>query len=100
MELSFEEFCRFHYRRLEGEPTLKSYGPILVLVGLSLIFTVGRFFVPHQSPSLPGTYQAFAHLFVGGLLGAYFADRQERHDCLYIALSLSGVELLAFLVSR
>jgi hypothetical protein len=70
----------------------------LLLAAAALAFAVGRFFMEHRSPSLPGTYQAFAHLFVGGLLGAYFADRQGRRDCLYLALALSGVELLAFLV--
>jgi peptidoglycan/LPS O-acetylase OafA/YrhL len=76
------------------------YAVTLILIALSTAFAVVRFAVGHRDPSLPGTYQALAHLFVGGLLGAWLVDRQGRRDCLYLALALSAVELLAFVVGR
>jgi hypothetical protein len=40
-------------------------------------------------------FQAMAHLFVGGLFGAYFAGRQKL--LLWLGIGLSVAELAAFL---
>lgn len=71
-----------------------------VVVGVALLFAVARFFVPHgPAPSLPGTYQAFAHLFVGGLFGGWLA-RRDRNWLWWLAAGLTGVEVAAFAAGR
>lgn len=40
-------------------------------------------------------FQAAAHLFVGGLFGAYFAGKKRHH--LILGLGLSALELACFL---
>ena len=40
---------------------------------ISLLCGIGRFFIPGHDLSLPGTYEAFAHIWVGFLL-AYCID--------------------------
>jgi uncharacterized membrane protein YfcA len=37
-------------------------------------------------------FQAVAHVFVGGLFGAYIADRKQS-DCLRLAILLSLIEV-------
>jgi hypothetical protein len=69
-----------------------------VLAAVSLSFATGRFFVPTHELSKAGTYEAFAHLFVGGLVGAWLATREMCY--LWLALALSAVELTAFLMTR
>ena len=59
---------------------------------------VARFFLPAHSPTVAGSYQAFAHLFVGGLFGAYFASRKKF--LLYIALALTVLEVVAAVITR
>ena len=44
-------------------------------------------------------FQATAHLFVGGLFGAWLKDRKDR-ILLITAIVLSMVELLCFLLLR
>jgi hypothetical protein len=61
----------------------------------ALVLAVGRFFVPTRELSAAGSYQAFAHLFVGGLAGAWCASRRWVFLVLFVALTL--VELVAFL---
>ena len=68
--------------------------PILLLASLAVVFGVARFFVPGEPLSLPGAYKDFAHLFVGGLIGAAIVS--GRRDFWLIAGGLIAVELLAF----
>jgi hypothetical protein len=72
----------------------------VVLILLAALFAVARLFVGHREPSLAGSYQALAHLFVGGLLGAWLVDRQQWAWCGWLALGLSAVEVLAFVLGR
>lgn len=44
---------------------------IVFLVVCAAALGVGRFFVPSHELSLAGSYEAVAHLFVGGLIGAW-----------------------------
>jgi hypothetical protein len=44
----------------------------LLIVAVALVFAVARFFMPSHALSPAGSYEAFAHLFIGGLLGACF----------------------------
>ena len=69
----------------------------LVLVIASLAFAVGRFLIETHPLSLSGTYRAFAHLFVGGLIGAWLASRDRK--LLYMVVCLSVLELSAFFLS-
>ena len=72
------------------------YGPYPMYLTclFALAFCVGRFFVPGHGLSLPGTYEAFAHLFVGGLIGGWVVCRKSW--LLYVVGVMSLVELLAF----
>jgi hypothetical protein len=74
--------------------------PLVILCVFTLAFAAGRFAIPHRSLSWPGTYQALAHLFVGGLVGAYLADRKANQELFWLAVFLSAVELVAFVVLR
>lgn len=65
------------------------------LAFIALVFAVVRFFMPTHPLSPSGSYEAFAHLFVGGLFGAWLASRQTYY--LLLGLALSAVELVAFL---
>ena len=66
---------------------------ILVAVG----FAIGRFFITPRLdlPTAEGSYEAFAHLFVGGCFGFSVGRRDWRPAIVAIALSL--VELFAFI---
>jgi hypothetical protein len=71
----------------------RTHTALLCLAALAL--AVGRFFVPTRELSAVGTYQAFAHLFVGGLAGAWCASRRWVFLVLFVVLA--AVELVAFL---
>jgi hypothetical protein len=71
---------------------------VLIAV-LTVALTVGRLtLVSHVEPSVGGTYTAFAHLIVGGMIGAWLVTRKQLYGL--PALFLSAVELLAFFVTR
>ncbi len=72
--------------------------PTFWLVLVCVVFSVLRFFMPTHSLSLPGTYQAFAHLFIGGLIGAWLVSKEKSY--LFMLLALSAVELVAFFTLR
>ncbi len=65
-----------------------------ILGFLALIMAGIRFFIPTHPLSPSGSYEAVAHLFVGGLIGAFLASKQKGY--LAIAGLLSLVELVAF----
>jgi hypothetical protein len=74
---------------------LSCWRTILVSLGC-LLCAVGRFLIPGHALSLPGTYEAFAHLWVGGLLGAWCCSRNWR---LLAAVGLLSVlEVVLFLL--
>jgi uncharacterized membrane protein YdcZ (DUF606 family) len=73
--------------------TCRSCVTYLVLL-VALAFCLARPFAPGHGVSLAGSYEAFAHLFVGGLLGAWVVCR--RWWLLYVVGVMSLVELLAF----
>lgn len=65
------------------------------VVGIIAIIMAGaRFTIPVHPITPHGSYEAFAHLFVGGLIGAWLAS--WKHFYLFVALALSAVELVAF----
>lgn len=50
-------------------------------------------------PTATGSYEAFAHLFVGGLIGAWLVKRTEWL-WLEMAVAVSLLELVMFLVQK
>ncbi len=68
----------------------------LVIIGAVLIAGI-RPFMPLHSASLQGSYEALAHLVVGGLFGAWLANRARW--LLMTALALSAVEVLCAISS-
>ena len=68
----------------------------LVVIGAVLI-AGKRPFMPLHSVSLQGSYEALAHLVVGGLFGAWLANRARW--LLITALGLSAVEVLCAISS-
>ena len=67
---------------------------------LLIAFGVGiaRPFLTRHPLSLAGSYEAFAHLFIGGLIGAWLISRERLYLGLVIALSV--VELVSALLLR
>lgn len=71
-----------------------------VICLLSLAVVVGRCLITPRLdlPTVEGSYEAFAHLFVGGLFGAWAVNRKK--SILFYAVGISLFELLAFLVQK
>lgn len=67
----------------------------LCLVLIVALLSVIRFSMPSHPVSVNGSYEALAHLYVGGLLGAWLVSR--RYFYLILVGILSGIELFAFL---
>jgi hypothetical protein len=42
---------------------------IILIVFISVLFGIGRFYIPGHALTLPGTYETFAHIWSGFLLG-------------------------------
>lgn len=68
---------------------------------------LGRLFWGHREPSWRGSYEASAHVFVGGLLAYWLAGFQMEPSrrglprlCGWLALALSALELAAFFWTR
>ena len=71
---------------------------LVLLVLICIMFSVARFFIPTHPLSPHGSYEAFAHLFVGGLIGAWLATKEKLY--LILTVLLSAVELTAFLTLK
>jgi hypothetical protein len=65
-----------------------------LLPALCAGLAIGRFFVPTHGLSPAGSYEAVAHLVVGGLAGAWLVSK--RWDYLGLLVGLTAVELVAF----
>ena len=63
----------------------------LVIIAVVLI-AIARPFMPVHAVSWQGIYEALAHTVVGGLLGAWLANRERW--LLVTALAFSAVEVL------
>lgn len=64
---------------------------LLVITAVVLVGIV-RPFMPMHAVSWQGSYEAMAHIVVGGLLGAWLANRERW--LLMAALAISAVEVL------
>lgn len=69
----------------------------LILMAALAIGLVRPFLDSHPV-SHAGSYEALAHLFVGGLFGAWLATRERIY--LSIVLWLSALELICFLLKK
>lgn len=67
----------------------------LLLIAMRIVIAV-RF--PPESASMVGSYQAVAHLFVGGLAVAYYFQRKRWQAVLFWLLI--AVEISAAVLSR
>lgn len=65
-----------------------------MLIIIALLFGIARFFIPTHPVSAFGSYEAFAHLFLGGLIGAWLVTRKWSY--LFIILALTAVETFVF----
>ncbi len=65
--------------------------PLILLSALAV--GIVRPFLTAHPLSLEGSYEAFAHLFVGGLIGAWLVTRERLYLGLVIGLSI--VELVS-----
>ena len=71
-----------------------------LVVLLAIILGVGRFLITPRLnlPTAEGVYEAFAHLFIGALIGAAAVRRSRLYVTVVVGLTL--IELVAFLVQR
>lgn len=66
----------------------------IIVLG-SILIGVGRFYIPGHDLSLAGTYEAFAHIFVGFLIAqCFYSERQLAITCLVILTVLETVMFL------
>lgn len=65
-----------------------------LLILFSVIVGIGRFAIPKHSLSLSGSYEAFAHIFVGILLCLAI---QKNKLAFALLVLLSAIELYMFL---
>lgn len=83
---------------------------VLFVIASAVVLVVGRFLITPRLdvPTMVGCYEAFAHLFVGGLFGVWFNRKGTRaeaicpigFDCLVLAIALSLFELVMFLIQK
>lgn len=69
-----------------------------LIVSVALVVGIVRPFLTSHPLSAAGSYEAFAHLFVGGLIGAWLVTRNRLYLGLVIGLSI--VELASALLKR
>ncbi len=60
----------------------------VVLGALALVIGFVRPLLDSHPLSVEGSYEAFAHLFVGGLIGAWLVTRELVYSTLVVVLSL------------
>ena len=86
----------FHLAYSLGDTMIKC---LIIVMAVSL--AIGRFFITPRLnlPTEEGSYEAVAHLFIGGLFGAFFVDTSNKF-LLLTAVALSLVEFFAFIVQR
>ncbi len=61
-------------------------------IAVVALLAIARPFMPLRTASLPGSYEAVAHIIVGGLFGAWLVNRQRW--LLYTFLAFTAVEVV------
>ncbi|MDR3405135.1 MAG: phospholipase D-like domain-containing protein [Chthoniobacter sp.] len=68
-----------------------------IVIAVLCVFTIViRLYVPHVAPSWAGTYEAFAHVFCGILIGIFAANRDRFY--VWALAIITALEALAFFV--
>lgn len=73
---------------------------IVCIVAVSIAIGIGRLFVPGHDLSVAGSYEAFAHIWVGALLLASFTrciEPTERWVARASLATITVVEIVMFL---
>jgi hypothetical protein len=73
----------------------------LIIVATSIAIGAGRFGITPrlELPTAEGSYEAVAHMFVGGLFGAW-AVKPTKWLWLAMAVAISLVELAMFIIQK
>jgi hypothetical protein len=84
--------------------------PTSLTIVLSALVVLGRFVIEPRLdlPTLEGSYEAFSHLYVGGLFGFWWARRGHISERVYadglraliLAVGLSLFELAMFIYQK
>jgi hypothetical protein len=70
---------------------------MIYLIIISILFGLGRFFIQGHDVSWPGTYEAFAHIWVGILLVFCFSKVKEVRWTSILSLTIITVlEVIMF----
>jgi hypothetical protein len=64
---------------------------MIYLIIISVLFGLGRFFIQGHDVSWPGTYEAFAHIWVGILLVFCFSKVKEVRWTSIVSLTIITV---------
>lgn len=74
----------------------------VALMFLSMLVAVGRLKVPGHGLSLAGTYEAFAHIFVGFLIAVAILRWREAEGkpALVMLALLTALEVAAFMMRQ
>lgn len=70
---------------------------------VTLAFGIGRFLIEPRFdlPTATGSYEAFVHLWVGGLIGYWWATRRGHGSLyLYLAIFITLLEVVMFVVQK
>lgn len=73
---------------------------LTVCVLITVFLCVIRFRFDAHPVSPIGTYQAIAHCFVGGLIGAWLTDRRGKRWAGQLAILMCVVEIIAAVLGR
>lgn len=82
---------------------MKQYAKDILLNLSFFAVSTGRFFVPGHELSLAGTYEAFAHIWVGWVMAAWYFDKQDGkrfHGYAWALASATMIEIVMFMVFR
>ena len=62
----------------------------------SLFIALGRLTVPGHNLTWPGSYEAFAHLLLGGMIAVGVLKREYRLEAAWLVVALSLFEIAMF----
>jgi hypothetical protein len=70
------------------------------IILLSLLVAIGRFFIPGHNLTWPGTYEAFAHIWVGFLIAVivFFWNSRQALAAGLCLIFISVLEIIMFLL--
>lgn len=71
---------------------------LLLIIGMSVLVTIGRFYVPGHDLSWPGTYEGLAHIWVGALLvWSFQKDKMRKLTSWACIITATAVETVMFM---